>query len=285
MPSTATITSFYSFTANALIKSADHNTNFGVFRGHIIPVDPTTSSSPTLTYSLGSIDHMWAGVFNAYSIMYGNTAASIPTPSTTTAFSFYSKSDGLFYKKNSAGQEQSFLTSENFLVKGDILVASSTYTASRIGLGTDGQVLTIDTTTSIGVKWSTPAQAAAQSDQETGSSTTTFVSPGRQQYHPSSAKMWVSFYTSASTAIHHSYNITSLTDNGVGLTTVNIATGMSAANYCFVISGYDNGSGDGMLASFEGSVSGSSVQIITVLPTTLASKDSAYVSCVGYGDL
>ncbi len=32
--------------------------------------------------------------------------------------------------------------------------------------------------------------AAAQSDQETATSTTTYVSPGRQQYHPSATKAW-----------------------------------------------------------------------------------------------
>jgi hypothetical protein len=34
-----------------------------MFRGHIIPVDPTAASSPTLTYDLGSDAHRWRYVW------------------------------------------------------------------------------------------------------------------------------------------------------------------------------------------------------------------------------
>lgn len=73
--------------------------------------------------------------------------------------------------------------------------------------------------------------AAAQSDQETASSTALFVSPGRQQYHPSAAKAWVSFNSVTTTAILASYGVTSLTDNGAGDTTINFSTNFSTANY------------------------------------------------------
>jgi hypothetical protein len=90
--------------------------------------------------------------------------------------------------------------------------------------------------------------AAAQSDQETATSTTTFVSPGRQQYHPSAAKAWVKFTTVTSTAILASYNITSIADNGTGDTTITIATDFSSAHYAYAaMSENDNGivNGDG----------------------------------------
>ena len=72
--------------------------------------------------------------------------------------------------------------------------------------------------------------AATQADQETGTSTATYVSPGRQQYHQSASKAWAS-YTVSSATILSSYNITSLTDNATGDTTVTIATDFSSANY------------------------------------------------------
>ena len=90
--------------------------------------------------------------------------------------------------------------------------------------------------------------AATQADQETSTSTTTYVSPGRQQFHPASAKAWVKFTTVTTTSILASYNITSLTDNGTGDTTITIATDFSSAHYAYAaMSEYDNGlvNGDG----------------------------------------
>lgn len=60
MPSTATITAFYSFTAGTQIKSAEMNSNFSNFRGHIIAVDPNTATAATTnTYDLGASDRYW----------------------------------------------------------------------------------------------------------------------------------------------------------------------------------------------------------------------------------
>lgn len=75
------------------------------------------------------------------------------------------------------------------------------------------------------------AVAAAQSDQETATSTTTVVTPGRQQFHPSASKAWVKFTSVTTTAINVSYNVTSLTDNGTGDTTINFTTPFSSADY------------------------------------------------------
>jgi hypothetical protein len=58
MPSTATITTFYSFTPNTVIRSAYVNNNFDVFRGHLLPVDPTSSAAATNdAYDINASDH------------------------------------------------------------------------------------------------------------------------------------------------------------------------------------------------------------------------------------
>lgn len=76
------------------------------------------------------------------------------------------------------------------------------------------------------------AVAASQSDQETGTSTTVYVSPGRQQYHPSAAKAWFSWTYSAGTpVIDQSYNVTSLTDTGVGVVVANLTVAMSTTKF------------------------------------------------------
>lgn len=104
MPSSATITAFYSFTALTTIRSSEVNNNFSNFRGHIIPVDPTATSSPHITYDLGSIDHGWRRGYIGELVLF--SVASGVQPSTTTGYSVYIKSsDGKAYKKDSTGLE------------------------------------------------------------------------------------------------------------------------------------------------------------------------------------
>lgn len=63
MPSSDTVTGFTAFSANTLIKSSDINTNFNLWRGHILPVDASVSASATLTYDVGSTTYRWRDVF------------------------------------------------------------------------------------------------------------------------------------------------------------------------------------------------------------------------------
>lgn len=78
--------------------------------------------------------------------------------------------------------------------------------------------------------------AAAQSDQETATSTTTYVSPGRQQYHPSAAKAWIKFSVSGSTlTVNASYNCTA-SRNSTGNYTITFDTDFSSADYAAVVS-------------------------------------------------
>lgn len=59
MPSSATITSFYNFTANTRARATQVNTNFDAFRGHLVPIEPLTSTSSNVSYDLGSDEHRW----------------------------------------------------------------------------------------------------------------------------------------------------------------------------------------------------------------------------------
>ena len=64
MPATDTITAFYVFSADTVIKSAYVNNNFDLHRGHIIPIDPNTSTAAaTQTYDLGSDGYRWRRVY------------------------------------------------------------------------------------------------------------------------------------------------------------------------------------------------------------------------------
>lgn len=98
-----------------------------------------------------------------------------------------------------------------FTLSGDLTVSSS---ATISGTNTGDQTV--------------PA-AATQTEQEAAASTTTYVSPGRQQFHPSAAKFFVT--ADASGNIQQSYNMTSISDGGAGLMSGTIATDFSGTSW------------------------------------------------------
>ena len=75
-------------------------------------------------------------------------------------------------------------------------------------------------------------------------------------------RAWVNFNGTGTVAIRASGNVSSITDNGVGLYTANFTTSMPDANYCALISCVDNGSGSlAMVRNFAtGSIGAQVVQ-------------------------
>lgn len=74
---------------------------------------------------------------------------------------------------------------------------------------------------------------AAQSDLETGTSTSLFSSVGNMKYHDGVAKAWVTGdYAGTGTPPRtDSYNVSSVTDGGIGLAAPQFTTSFSSANY------------------------------------------------------
>lgn len=75
---------------------------------------------------------------------------------------------------------------------------------------------------------------ATQAEQETGTSTVKYVTSGRQHYHDSAAKAWLTGdYAGGGTPspAADSYNVSSVGDTGTGIMTVNFTTSFSSANY------------------------------------------------------
>lgn len=96
----------------------------------------------------------------------------------------------------------------------------------RLALGAAGSLLTSDGTD---VLW---RAMATQANQEAASSIINPVTPGVQQFHPSAAKCWAYTTVSGGTpTLQTSYNITSITDSGVGLLTITINVDFSSANW------------------------------------------------------
>jgi hypothetical protein len=58
-------------------------------------------------------------------------------------------------------------------------------------------------------------------------------------------RAWVNFNGTGTVAIRASYNVSSITDNGVGNYTVSFTTAMTDTNYAWSIGGWNNGGGNG----------------------------------------
>lgn len=77
MPSSPTITNFYSFSPNTRARASQVNTNFSAFRGHLIPIEPNTLAASDGVHSVGSPDHKWEyGYF--YGLMLGGSISTHP---------------------------------------------------------------------------------------------------------------------------------------------------------------------------------------------------------------
>ena len=125
----------------------------------------------------------------------------------------------------------------------------------------------------------TGAVVATQANQETATSTTTVVSPGRQQYHPSAAKAWLScHYAAGVPTIDASYNVTSLTDTGTGTITINLTTAFSSGNFASTATQSNEG------APLCGPASASTISLVT-RSTAFATVDATgQFSVSAYGD-
>jgi len=127
-----------------------------------------------------------------------------------------------------------------------VLLAGTTATnpIQNAGAGTATQILTSNGAAANPSFKAYPGSiAATQANQETGTATDVYVTPGRQQYHISAAKAWVRWYVDTGTpTVSSNYNVSSLTDGGAGVTTVNFTTNFSGTGYAAVSIGSINAS-------------------------------------------
>lgn len=172
--------------------------------------------------------------------------------------------------------------------KGTFLAGDSSGALTELAVGANDQVLTADSAQALGVKWATPASAATQAELEAASITTAYSSPGRQHYHPSAAKAWVSFNGTGTVAIRASYNVSSITDNGTGDYTINFTTAFSSSNYAKGGSVRQDDSQPQTnkmhAVSYEDTPSASSYRLLAV-DVAGNVQDSSEVTQVFFGDL
>ncbi len=128
----------------------------------------------------------------------------------------------------------------------------------------------------------TTAQIAVQADQETATSTTLAVTPGRQQFHPSAVKCWAVVTVSAGTpTLATSYNITSITDAALGLLDVTIATDFSSANWACLVT-VEAASVPRIVQVMNGKTAGTAE--LACINASGVSVDPAVWNMIGFGD-
>lgn len=71
------------------------------------------------------------------------------------------------------GSPSNYILKSIVTTKGDLIAATASATVSRLGVGTDGQVLTADSATATGLSWTTPSSAALSVVTKTSAYTAT----------------------------------------------------------------------------------------------------------------
>lgn len=141
MPSTATITAFYNFTANTKARASQVNNNFDVFRGHILPISTVTQTASDVLYDLGSSEYRWR---NAYIAGLDTTAGSSydfkiggSTVGSIKALGYQGLSYNARGQTTTAAREQFAVSAAfNFSVTG---AATSAITGSTLTISTIGR--------------------------------------------------------------------------------------------------------------------------------------------------
>ena len=97
-----------------------------------------------------------------------------------------------------------------------------------------------------------------------------------------SAKAWVNFNASGTTTINNSFNISSLTDNGTGLTYINLSSAMAYSLFSLSHSAIVNSNyADAEVTNWPVNAS----QIYFVSVEAAYAYDKSYASCIAHGDL
>lgn len=133
---------------------------------------------------------------------------------------------------------------------------------------------------SSGTIFTTATGQATQAQQESGSATDVYVTPGRQQYHPSASKGWAFFGVSGN--IVASYSASSVTDNGTGDATLGWTTAFSSAGYSVVATAYNSG-GANIYTQLRG-LSTTATQIEARNSASGALADPTGYCAASYGD-
>jgi hypothetical protein len=180
-------------------------------------------------------------------------------------------------------------TGSSSLTANNVLLGNGTSPLQVVAPGTSGNVLTSNGSTWQSTAPAASVSAATQTDQETSTSTTTFVSPGTQQFHPSAAKFWA-IVSATGVTLAASYNLTSRTDSGTGDLLLTIGTDFSSVNWVHamgangIVGGGNSASNAAARHVYTGTKAAGTIQLQSSDGTGAAADPNSSWVCVGYGD-
>jgi len=129
------------------------------------------------------------------------------------------------------------------LARGSILIGNASAATAELTKGSANYVLTSDGTD---IAWAAASGGASQANQaavEGETNEDTYVPPDLLKHAPGMAKGWCQYEQTGTHGIITSYNVTSVTDVGVGQTDVTWATDFSGADYAVSVTPVGQGSG------------------------------------------
>ena len=91
-------------------------------------------------------------------------------------------------------------------------------------------------------------------------------------------RAWVNFNGTGTVAIRAAFNVSSVTDVGVGTYIINMATALPDANYCLSVNGYQTASGANFIGFAYGDIYTVSAVKINTVGGTFALTDMLSVS-------
>lgn len=133
------------------------------------------------------------------------------------------------------------------------------------------------TTTIGGVTLATDAEVSTGTDTEKVPPVSSLKS------HQGACKAWVSFVGTGTVTINDDYNVTSITDNGVGDYTVNFTEDMKNTNFTVLVSGNGTSSNQNVHDSVSTKAVGS-VRVLHYEKATPALTDSGVMNVIVMGD-
>ena len=128
---------------------------------------------------------------------------------------------------------------------------------------------------------------ATQAQQETGTSTAVNVTPGRQHFHQSAAKAWVSFVprgTNGAATLSASYNISGVSRTAAGVYAISFTTAQSATTFACLGTANDSSANNLLVVSTAKATGSCTIKQMSA--STAAGSDLGdTIDVVVYGDL
>lgn len=129
--------------------------------------------------------------------------------------------------------------------------------------------------------------AATQAQQETGTDTTAYVTPGRQHFHRGHPKFWASVSVAGGTpTLVSSYNVSGISDTGTGQLTISFDDNFSSNNWTCIVNVFPGAvsTDANLIVGFASSLSTGSVVCNSRRVSDGALADPGVWYVVGYGD-